>query len=564
VRTVARSVRRPEEMDAGEPSDRMTEHVGSGPLQGWSAQLARTRRRGLEPEERRRVMTAVALRRADGWRFKFALMQALSVAVAVMGLSSGSAAVVIGAMLLAPLMVPVLGIAAAISMALPRHLGRSLGIVAGASFGSIALAYLLAVFLPAGQLSQEVLSRTSPDLRDLVVALAAGAAGAYATVRADVSTSLPGVAVAVALVPPLATIGITLEAGRGELVEGAALLYAANLTAIVLIGVFVFLVTGFVPPRRLRQTRLHVSGGAILVATITAAIAVPLALASSTASQSGRERDRVYAAVVGWLQGSVDGLDEVRIDDNDVVRVRVSGPTPPPPTADLERAVQQILGPAAVVEARWTQTQTPPDGDAEDGQIGDVADAQRREATVRRAVQAWLDDAARAGGAGIYDVERLEVTDEEIRLDLASAEPPPSLDLLTVRLSEEAGLTLPVVVNWTQRTTLRPGADAAATERELTAAALLWAEAFDELSVDGVSFDGSAITVELVGSEPVDVSDLERSLHEIVDPDTAITVWFTERRRLLPPPPTTTTTTTTTAPPPPVPADSPGGQDGGG
>ena len=199
-------------------------------------------------------MDAVALRGRDGWIAQFSVMLGLSVLVAVMGLSADSAAVVIGAMLLAPLMVPVMAIAAAISMALPRHLLRAAAIVAVASLASVLLAFLVAMILPDGQLPGEVLSRTSPDLRDLLVALAAGAAGAYATVRSDVSSALPGVAVAVALVPPLAAVGLTLEGGRADLAEGAALLYVANLTAIVLVGVLVFLLTGFVPPRRLRQT----------------------------------------------------------------------------------------------------------------------------------------------------------------------------------------------------------------------------------------------------------------------------------------------------------------------
>ena len=308
-------------------------------------------------------MDAVALRSKDGWIVQFSVMLGLSVLVAVMGLSADSAAVVIGAMLLAPLMVPVMAIAAAISMALPRHLLRAAAIVAGASLASVLLAFLVAMILPDGQLPGEVLSRTSPDLRDLLVALAAGAAGAYATVRSDVSSALPGVAVAVALVPPLAAVGLTLEGGRADLAEGAALLYVANLTAIVLVGVLVFLVTGFVPPRRLRQTGGRVFGAGILVTAATVAVAVPLTLASVAAAHAGRERERLHAAATSWLQGTGDDLDDVRRSD-DLVRVKVSGPIPPPGTADLERAVRQIIGSSAAVEVRWTQTQAPPaDGD---------------------------------------------------------------------------------------------------------------------------------------------------------------------------------------------------------
>lgn len=526
------------------------------PHHGLSDRLARSRRRGLEPQERQRIMDAVALRTRPGWRFQFGLLQLLSVTVAVMGLSTGSPAIVIGAMLLAPLMVPVLGVGAAVAMGLPKHLGRAAGTVVVASIASVVLAALLSLVLPSGPLTSEVLARTSPDLRDLVVALAAGTAGAYATVRTDVSTALPGVAVAVALVPPLATIGITLEAGRLDLATGALLLYLANLTGIILVGIIVFVATGFVPPQRLRQARFRVSGGALAVAAVTLIVTAPLALASAGASESGRKRDRVTTAVEGWISGSGDELDEVRID-GDVVRVRVSGPNPPPPTGDLERAVQQILEPAAVVEVRWTQTQIPPAVD--DPPSGEVAesDADRRDAAVSDVVERWLDDDGLGDKLAVFDIDRLDVGDSSIRLDLISAVPPPPLDDLTTALRDELGLTVPVIVNWTQRTTLAPtgesagedGEDAEAASidrvrRDLDAVARRWAAGVEATEVLALTYDGVRVVVDLVGPEPVDVSELDAELAALVPADTTITIWFSERRRLSP----TTTTTTTTVP----------------
>lgn len=158
--------------------------------------------RHLETEERQRILSELGIRRPPHWAFRFFTMLSLSVVVAVMGLSADSAAVVIGAMLLAPLMQPVLATAAGISMALFRKSLQSVGTVLVATLGAIALSYVLAALFVTGELPREVLSRTAPDIRDLVVALGAGTAGAYATVRKDVSSSLPGVAVAVALVPP--------------------------------------------------------------------------------------------------------------------------------------------------------------------------------------------------------------------------------------------------------------------------------------------------------------------------------------------------------------------------
>lgn len=167
--------------------------------------------RHLTSEERQRVMAELAIKRQEHWAYRFTVMITLSVIVAVMGLSANSAAVVIGAMLLAPLMQPVLGTAACISMALFRKSLRSLTVVGLATVWAIALSYVLAALFVNGELPGEVTSRTAPDIRDLVVALAAGTAGAYATVRKDASASLPGVAVAVALVPPLGAVGISLD-----------------------------------------------------------------------------------------------------------------------------------------------------------------------------------------------------------------------------------------------------------------------------------------------------------------------------------------------------------------
>ncbi|MEZ5215893.1 MAG: DUF389 domain-containing protein [Ilumatobacteraceae bacterium] len=228
------------------------------------------------PDERRRVLETLAVSRHPHWLRRFAIMLTLSVVIAVMGLSTDSAAVVIGAMLVAPLMTPVLGTAACLSMGWVMRAARTAVIVMLASIGSIAVAWLLASFVPDPILTGETLARTSPGVTDLIVALSAGAAGAYATVRTDVSNSLPGVAVAVALVPPLATVGITLEQDRSDLAKGAALLYTTNLVAIVLAGILVFLATGFVPRRRLAHAPRRVLLATVAAVVAIAAIAIPL------------------------------------------------------------------------------------------------------------------------------------------------------------------------------------------------------------------------------------------------------------------------------------------------
>ncbi|MCB0984077.1 MAG: TIGR00341 family protein, partial [Ilumatobacter sp.] len=187
----------------------------------------------ISPEERRAVLDAVALRQTKASLWRFAVLQILAVTIAVMGLVTDSAAVVIGAMLVAPLMSPIMGVAASLSMGWIARAARTMLLVLVAAAGSVALAYLLTSFVPGSGLTAEVLARTSPGATDMVVALAAGLAGAYATVRPNVSASLAGVAVAVALVPPLAAVGVALQAGEMGLAQGALLLFFTNLSAIV-------------------------------------------------------------------------------------------------------------------------------------------------------------------------------------------------------------------------------------------------------------------------------------------------------------------------------------------
>jgi uncharacterized hydrophobic protein (TIGR00271 family) len=525
--------------------------------EAWGERVTEARRRGLDPEERRRVMDAVALRTTDGWLTHFGVMLGLSVVVAVMGLSADSAAVVIGAMLIAPLMVPVLGMAAALAMALPRHFARSTTVLAVASVAAIVLAFVLSMALPDGPLPDEVLSRTSPDLRDLLVAVAAGAAGAYATVRRNVSAALPGVAVAVALIPPLATIGVTVEAGRGDLARGATLLYLANLIAIVLIAAVVFLITGFVPPRRLRQTSSQVIAAGALAAAAMVAVAVPLGLASIESAEAGRNREDLQTAATGWLAGTGDDINSLRVD-GDVVRLNISGPNPPPIITDLERTVKEILDPTAVVEVRWTQTRGPIEDGPEDVPDQSVVDAERRRVEIAGLVEQWLDDADFA-----HDLDQLTVGDDEVRIDLTSADPPPPVDEISGLLLDQLGVNIPVVLNWTQRTRLVPGDDAVdsieETRRQAEQIAHEWARPINGMTVTSVAYDGERLTVELTGPDVADAAPLESVVAELVGPETQVVVWFTRRQLLVPAPtPTPDPTPTPTPTPEPTPLAEPG------
>ncbi len=189
---------------------------------------------------------------------RFMALMALSTLIAVLGLLADSTAVVIGAMVVAPLMAPVLGVSAALVMDSPRRALRSGLISLAGTLFAIALAAFSAKILLTlrsapidGELPNEIMARTAPNMFDLGVALVAGAAGAYAQMRRQAADALIGVAVAVALVPPLGVVGITLQMGEWNLAMGGALLFLANVAGIIAAGAVTFIWCGLVPPEQL-------------------------------------------------------------------------------------------------------------------------------------------------------------------------------------------------------------------------------------------------------------------------------------------------------------------------
>lgn len=171
----------------------------------------------------------------------FYAMLGLSSVIATLGLLAGSAAVIIGAMIIAPLMGSIIGMAYAIVVGNRRLLKRSALTTCKGILLSILAAALITFLFGLTQTNSEILARVRPTLIDLGVALAAGAAGAFATSRRQVENALSGVAISVALVPPLSVIGIGIAWWNPSVTLGASVLFATNLTGIIFSGALVFL-----------------------------------------------------------------------------------------------------------------------------------------------------------------------------------------------------------------------------------------------------------------------------------------------------------------------------------
>ncbi|MGW0938552.1 DUF389 domain-containing protein [Streptomyces sp. NPDC002666] len=262
----------------------------------------------------------------------------LASVIASAGVVGDSTATVIGAMIVAPLMTPILGSALALVLADRSQVVRCVLLVLGGALAVVAVGMLLGwIAAPPDSFASnsQVTSRISPRLIDLLAALATGTVGAFALVRADISDTLPGVAIAISLVPPLAVTGLLLTVGRYHDAGESTLLFATNVAAIVATGTVVFLVFGV---RGVAQEsgfavgRFH-GGSLAAVVGLMLLIAVPLTTGTISVARDrslaadARPVAERWAATGKWQIASVEGR-------NGIVVIGVLGlPPQPAPTA---------------------------------------------------------------------------------------------------------------------------------------------------------------------------------------------------------------------------------------
>ena len=210
----------------------------------------------------RRGEVHVQLRNASRPSFDFFLLVILSCIIATQGLLVDSAAIIIGAMLVAPLMSPIIGLGLSSLSGDDRMLRDATAALIRGALLAILISFILAWinrYLPLivmQELPNEVISRTKPSPIDLGIALAGGAAAAFALAMPHISAALPGVAIATALMPPLCTIGIGLAMGRMDVAGGAFLLFLTNTVSIAFAASIVFFSLGFRSPFSKQNKRI--------------------------------------------------------------------------------------------------------------------------------------------------------------------------------------------------------------------------------------------------------------------------------------------------------------------
>lgn len=277
----------------------------------------------------------------------FWVLLILSTAIATLGIMADSTAVVIGAMLVAPLMTPIMGVSVAIVNGWPRRVSLSFATVAGGVAVSIAVAWILAAWVPQLvpiEANSQIQSRISPTLIDLLIAIAAGAAGAYATIDKRVSSSITGVAIAVALVPPLGVVGVMFKAGEFGDAGGAFLLFLTNLVAIILTASVVFVAGGLVPIDQFKSNSTKTRTTVATVALAALVITVPLLFTSEGIIASASRQSSVQQMTEDWLADS-EGITLNRVVVNvDNITITMSGEGDLPSVAELEDSLEEEFG----------------------------------------------------------------------------------------------------------------------------------------------------------------------------------------------------------------------------
>ena len=349
---------------------------------------------GLDDEQKPQVYSGIArsatLRDATYWaEIVFAA------GIATMGLVLGSPAVIIGAMLISPLMGPIMAAGLALAAGDLVLTIRAATNVVISCVVAVAFATALVALLPFREMTSEIAARTHPNTLDLVVALFSGAVGALATSKSarGIATSIPGVAIAVALMPPLCVTGygigvlLTVERAQGiAVMQGGALLFVTNLIAITFSSMLVFLalhVDAEQVKARLREWRGNDSESAtvaralarilpkemgrigslparlLILATLIGVIFVPLKRSFDALSREIADRhelnavqrkaaelwqERFAKSAAGQARSYIDTIEATKTDGRTVVHMRVF--TSLGLTREERRAYADALAPA--------------------------------------------------------------------------------------------------------------------------------------------------------------------------------------------------------------------------
>ena len=337
----------------------------------------------ISPAKSEQIRNELLVSNSAASLFRYGVMLFLSVVIAAVGLVQNSSAVVIGAMLIAPLLSPIMGVSLSLLRGSIPDIIKGLIVVIFSVAGSVLISFLIAWIFPQTSmtLNSEILARTSPDVRDLLVAFAAGAAGAYAICNTDASGAIPGVAISVALVPPLSATGVLLGRGQSHLAGGAFLLFLTNLFGILFTATLVFYLSGFVRvhTRHINTVKGALTSAAIFIPTLT--LAIFLSIQFKHLAQDARELRNVTNVVSTWL-GNLGELESINLENN-LLEIRIASSNNPPSIEKLNMQLKNSLNQKMDVDLKWVPI--------EQDKIYRTSDSIKITSETRKEIKDWLD-----------------------------------------------------------------------------------------------------------------------------------------------------------------------------
>ncbi|MRX44469.1 DUF389 domain-containing protein [Agromyces sp. Q22] len=294
---------------------------------------------------------------------RFWILLSLSSVIAAAGVVGDSTATVIGAMIVAPMMLPIQGTMLATVLGDRRNLTLSLLMMIGGAAAAIAIGYavgLLAASPITEQTNSQVAARATPGLIDLLAALATGAVGSIALVRKDISDTLPGVAIAISLVPPLVVVGIAAESGDLGSSIGSLILFIANVAAILGTGVVIMAIYRVqrwgrighqTPPPGTKAVNRKRSN--IAIAGMLVLVAIPLSASTWITTTLNTQQATITQAARAWALTS--NLDVISVDYVSALSylVRITGGEQAPEVADLTDRLTAAGVDPSTVDVEW-------------------------------------------------------------------------------------------------------------------------------------------------------------------------------------------------------------------
>lgn len=276
---------------------------------------------------------------------RFWLLLLLAGVIASAGVVGDSTATVIGAMIVAPLMTPILGLALSIRLADLPNIRRSLTLVLAGSTAVVAIGFIFGLAVKwnvVASSNSQVAARVAPHLIDLIAALATGAVGAVALARDDISDTLPGVAIAISLVPPLAVVGLTASAKAWSEAGGSLLLFTTNVAAILASGSIVFAlyrVRADLPGVADAPTPLTRRLGVVAIGVVLVLLTIPLTRATISRSTSLVTTQQVSQVAGPWARSFGGAVQSVTASGTTVI-VAVVSPTDSPDITALRQQLE--------------------------------------------------------------------------------------------------------------------------------------------------------------------------------------------------------------------------------